>query len=422
MSARGGRWLWLGALACLLGVLGWRILAHAVADSRAQAAPDSALAWIHGHPEAMREQARRQVAKEDWTAAAGTARALLEREPLEGEAWRILGEAADAQGDPKRAAQAYANAVRLTPRDAIARGWLAQRSVALGQYPQAIDQLDLLLRTHPEAREGAFQYMGALAAEPVFRAALVDRLAAAPAWRDSFLEYLQYLKSGTEALAVADAIHGGLQAQGALPDADFKRWIESLLRRGDWSQAYARWSATLPEGSRLSPVFNGDFTRRPSGTGFDWRTPATPGVAVEFSPLEGARIAYRGRRIDHGGLEQWLLLAPGRYTLKVSMKQDGLRSDRGLEWVVLCAGSEQKLGGTRPLGDRNGPIEVEARIEVPPECGAQKLRLRNAVRVPALQSLMGSVLVTHAAIEPERGDVLDEPTPDPVAGDNGSGV
>ena len=402
----------LGAvLGGLLAVAGWRILAHGVADARVGEDPAGALHWVSGHPEALRTLAEQQFDAGQRRAAAETAGELLGREPLEGTAWRVLGQVAQAQADPPRAAQAYAKAIELTPRDASARIWLAEQAVAAEDFTGAIDQLDLLLRTHLTAWGTIFDYMAAQAAHPGFRAALVARLAAGPDGRRRVLEHLQHLNPQTGLAPVADAIHGSLQVQGALPRRDFERWIESLLRRGDWPKAYALWSSFLPQGARLTPVYNGDFILRPSGTGFDWRTPATPGVTVEFPSGQGARISFRNRRIDHAGLEQLLLLPPGRYLLQVEMRPDGLRSDRGLQWTLACAGSGQEVASTPPLGARgNESTAFEMPVQVPEECGAQWLRLRNAARVPALQSLSGAVTVTRVAIAPDR-------SPPPASGE-----
>lgn len=52
----------------------------------------------------------------------------------------------------------------------------------------------------------------------------------------------------------------------------------------------------------------------------------------------------------------------------------------------------------------------EMPVQVPEECGAQWLRLRNAARVPALQSLSGAVTVTRVAIAPDR-------SPPPASGE-----
>ena len=181
---------------------------------------------------------------------------------------------------------------------------------------------------------------------------------------------------------------------------DYARWIEALLQRGDWSQAYARWAGSQPPGARLAPVYNGDFGHRPEPRGFDWRSPRTAGLQASFPAGGGARIEYRNRRIDQAGLEQALLLAPGRYRLQARMQSEGLRSDRGLEWVVQCASNGVELGRSDALRGSHESRMLEAEVQVPAECKGQWLRLRNAARVPALQAVSGRVTVEQVTITP----------------------
>ena len=74
--------------------------------------------------------------------------------------------------------------------------------------------------------------------------------------------------------------------------------------------------------------------------------------------------------------------------------------------ALHCAGNGQELGGTGASGA--AAVVAEASFEVPADCGAQWLRLRNAARVPALQTLSGNVVVSGVAIVPD-------PTPAPSA-------
>ena len=229
---------------------------------------------------------------------------------------------------------------------------------------------------------------------------LVQLLATRPPWREGFL---QHLRNTRELAPVADAVQAQLQADGQLGREDFERWIEALLQRGDWSQAYARWAGSQPPGVRLALVYNGDFGRRPQQHGFDWRSPRTAGLQASFPAGGGARIEYRNRRIDQAGLEQALLLAPGRYRLQAKMQSEGLRSDRGLEWVVQCASNGVELGRSDALRGSHESRMLEAEIQVPAECNGQWLRLRNAARAAPLQTLSGRLWIEQVAATPADG-------------------
>ena len=105
------------------------------------------------------------------------------------------------------------------------------------------------------------------------------------------------------------------------------------------------------------------------------------------------------------------LIAPGRYRLQAKMQSEGLRSDRGLEWVVQCAGNGAVLGRSDALRGSHESRMLEAEIQVPAECNGQWLRLRNAVRVPALQAVSGRVTVQEVAIMPLPPEPMPPPAP-----------
>ena len=162
---------------------------------------------------------------------------------------------------------------------------------------------------------------------------------------------------------------------------------------------------------RLALVYNGDFGRLPQQHGFDWRSPRTAGLQASFPAGGGVRLEYRNRRIDRAGLEQALLLAPGRYRLQARMQSEGLRSDRGLEWVVQCASNGVELGRSDALRGSHESRMLEAEVQVPAECKGQWLRLRNAARVPALQAVSGRVTVQEVAIMPLPPEPMPPPAP-----------
>lgn len=401
---RAGMLLVLGLLAACAG---WRSLVHGLADAALQDSPGAALRWMPGHPQALLGLARQQAADGDPSAAAATARRLLDREPLQGEAWRLLAVASEAAGEPEQARAQYAEAIRLAPRDVPARIWLAQDALQRGDAAAAIAHLDGILRTAPHYRDGTLTVLIQFARDRDFREALAATLSGAPGWRNDFLRQLQ--RQGEQ--ATVDAVFAALQRTGTLSRRERADWLEGMLRRGDWPQAYARWAGTVPPEMALRPVYNGDFSRRPSGEGFDWRTPRKPGVQIGFPASGGIRITFRDRRIDHAGLEQALLLAPGRYRLVARMRTSGLRAERGIEWRVVCARPSALLGRSAPVRDAPDWQEVEALIEVPRGCTGQWLSLRNVARTPALQRLSGEITIASVDIEPVRGE-QDRPLQD----------
>ncbi len=378
----------------------WRISAHTLADTTVETNPQAALAWIPDHPRARLLLAREQLDQGRLQDAANNATALLEREPLQSGAWVILGDAAAARGEPEEALAAYTRALSLAPRNTAARLRIIDDRLAQGEYPGALEHIDLLLRSTPSLRAEVLPTLAQLAADPPLRDALISTLANSPPWRNAFLDPL-YRNADLE---TANAIMAGLKSQGALTREESARWIESLMAQGHWSQAYARWASTLPASSTLPPIHNGRFSQPPGGTGFDWRTPRVVGVTVAFEPNGGARIDFRGRRISRAGLEQALFLGPGNYRLIATMRPQGLTAERGLEWVVSCAETSAIAGRTPPIKGSGGWQTLEAEVRIPHDCQGQWLRLQNATRAAALQTISGTLEIRQVRIEAARQD------------------
>jgi hypothetical protein len=153
-------------------------------------------------------------------------------------------------------------------------------------------------------------------------------------------------------------------------DSRSKAWQERLLNgfisQGNYRRAYAIWRqfAGVPEASPPL-LFNGEFRHLPAPPPFNWSFPST---AAGFSePADGnLRVLYFGRA-DAALAEQLLLLSPGRYELKMSVR--GEVPVGVLEWTLRC----------QPGGDviLRGDLGADARTFAVPQgnCPAQRLVL-----------------------------------------------
>ena len=392
--------LLVGALGALALYSGWRVVAHTRADAAlARGDAEAALAQLPAHPDALATVAERQAAAGDLAAAAITAQALAKAAPLDGRAWRVLAQARAAAGDTDPVRELYTRAIALSPRDLPARAWLADDLLAQGRYAEALAHLDRLLETAPQARGALLEVLVQLSADPTFADALVPLLARPPAWRAAYLHQLQR----TADPQVAASVMAALAAEGGLTPAEDAAWIDELIRRGQWGQAYAHWAGTLPAGTRLTPVFNQGFDQPPTGTGFDWRLRAIPGQSVTIEPADAsgpvAAFEFRGRPAPQAGLEQALLLAPGNHELQVRLRSDNLRSDGGLEWIVACADG-RVLGASPRITGSSGWHTITGTVQVPADCPGQWLRLRNPAPTERTQWTEGRLWVDQVSLQP----------------------
>ena len=402
-------WRWaLVALSLALLVAGvfaaYRIVAITQADRWAGKDPAYALQWVARHPQALLALAEQHLAAGRTDAARATALHLLAVEPMEGRAFRVLAAGAVQRGEGARALSLYRTAARRSPRDTPTRVWLTNHYLLAGDYPAALQHVDYLLRTSPTHAVTLLPFLAQRAVDPAFAADLAAVLVQRPPWRKGLLSALQ---RGEDPRA-ADAVMAALRRAGGLSAPEFDDWIAYLLRQGRWGEAYSRWVGTVPlDGGALPLVYNDQFERPVSGRGFDWRVTRIPGVSVQFVPDPGARglvahAVFRGRAVAQVNLEQPLLLAPGRYRLSARVRADALRSDRGLEWSVACAGQGQPLATSERMQGSFGWRSVAMDLTVPAtDCPAQWLRLRNPAPSGLAQQVWGDLWFDDVSLQPQ---------------------
>lgn len=395
------------AIAMLLATIfaGWRIFGMMQAERHASADPARALRWRPNDPQALLALAERQLQQGDGKAAAATARRLLANEPLQGRAFRVLAEAADREGRRAEAFKLHEIAARRAPRDLPTRAWLTQRYLENGQYPQALAQIDRILRMSPQRAKALNPVLVQLAQDADFADALADALRRDPPWRAGTLAALRDPK-----LDQSDAggrVLQALQDKGGLSPQEYKGWLDSLVTQGRWGEAYARWAGTaIKPGGRLPVVYNGDFEAAPTDAGFDWRLRRVPGVLLQFETAAGgqgraAYLRFLDRRIPAAGLEQPLMLPPGRYRFSVRMRGQALRSQLGLEWVVACVGPGGVAGRSEPIDGSFGWRQFDTDILIPTTgCPGQWLRLLNPAPAGAAQRVVGELWIDDVKIAP----------------------
>ena len=389
-------------VACLFA--GWRVVGQMQAERHAASDPLRALRWRPGDPAALLALAERQLAEDNATAARAAATRLLAREPLQGEAFRILAAASEREGDQARALRLYRIAARRAPRDQATRAWLARHFLQQGDYPQALVQIDALLRVAPWRADNVHPALVQMAQDAAFAKALAQALRSDPPWRAGVLAALRHPKTGNS--LAAGQVMQTLQDEGGLSAEEYSRWLDSLISQGRWGEAYARWaSSAIKPGGRLPRLYNGDFATDPSSTGFDWRLRRVPGVLMELEPgKEGSsrvvHLQFLGRRVPNAGLEQALMLEPGRYRLRLRARARALRSEMGLQWRIACAGPAGVAGRSEALLGSFDWTDVDMEFTVTQAgCPGQWLRLENPVPSGAGQQVAGDLWLTGFRLE-----------------------
>jgi hypothetical protein len=188
------------------------------------------------------------------------------------------------------------------------------------------------------------------------------------------------------------------QSRGGLSEAELSAWLDRLGRDSHWGEAYLTWVAALPpaQQSELGNVFNGGFEHEPSNSGFDWRFEPVAGAYMERLATAGAggelalRVSFDDRRVPFRHVRQLLALPPGRYRLSGRTRAEGLRSERGLVWSVLCADSNKAVASGPPVTGHTPWRPFSLAFELPAgSCGGQWLELGVPARIAAEQRIGG---------------------------------
>lgn len=382
----------------LLLVAAWRVLSLGMADQFARSDPGTALDWRSSHPLALLSAAEQLALKGgDPARAAALARAALSANPLEGRAFRVLAQLAEAAGNQAEAIRFYERASALSPRDIPTHMWLEGYYLSSGKPVEALRHIDLLLRIEPEKNWRQYHLLQAMAGFPPAHAALAAALIRQPPWRERFFAQICADAPGSS-VAVTPLMNALRQAPGGLTGDELSHWLDCMSRDRRWGEAYLTWVASLPSDRQtgLANVFNGGFEYEPSGIGFDWRVKTAPGFLIERLPTQGAegetalRISFQEGRIQFNHLRQLLVLSPGAYRWQGRSRAEGLRSEPGLVWTVQCAEDNKQLAATSPVTGLTPWRDIQMNFEVPTQgCGAQWLQLAVPARTKAEQRIGG---------------------------------
>lgn len=398
------RWIVIAATLGFAIFAGFRVVGLMQAERHAENNPQQALQWHAGDPNALWALAEQRLAQGDRSGAASMARTLLAKEPLQGRAFRLLARVEADAGHDQGARRLFAIAAHRAPRDPLAIAGLVQSELQHEDYASALRWVDFYLRTSPDraaASGRVLQRLVPLALDGRFADALVTMLRSNPPWRGQLMRLLW-----TNPTAAA-RVYGQLDREGALHPDEFAGWIDGLIRDGDWDTAWARWSTHAPGATQDRPgVYNGDFSRDPSGAGFDWRLASGAGVVSELQSLprtsrRALGLRFFDRPVKGPLLQQMLHLAPGEYVLQMRMRARGLRSAVAPVWQMLCAGKAGTIAtGDLPVGGFDW-IDMELRFEVPKDgCPGQTLQLVSPVQSRNGQRMAGELWIDDVRIGP----------------------
>lgn len=302
----------------------------------------------------------------------------LTRLPLAFEPFFVAARAAEQKGDLRRAIALMEEVRRRRYSHPAARMQLMIYYTRAERFPEALSEIDFILRRSEESRPALLPELTKLVADPRGRAALATILAKDPVWKQDF-----FAAAGKRKLATSDARDLYERIRKLKPDGDLMLERQLILQTqaasGDYVGARQTWLAALPQRQRGPNrfMFDGDFRGLRAPGPFGWTFKDVEAGRAEPAK-DGQRtyldVAYFGGQ-NLSLAEQMLALPSGRHSLRlIARSPNGITSGR-LFWRLTCLPGGSQIGlldmGRATAENRR----FSADFTVPSGCPGQSLSL-----------------------------------------------
>lgn len=342
--------------------------------------------------DALRREVRRLAAR------------TIEVDPLNAEAFRLMGEMVDDRDQVRIFMQ---EATKRSRHEALALVWLLNDSVQRRDFSVALDQADILMRTSLQASDYVMKHLALIAEDPNGLPLLAEALAKGPPWRQSFFAALpETMKRIQTPLELMMALK-----QSAKPCVykEVAPYLDALIAKNAVEFAYNVFLQFLPpsELDHLDLIMHANFERDPTGLPFDWRITRGVNATNEFVPVgiggeRALHFVFGYGRIQFPEVSQIVLLAPGRYRLEGKLR-GSVVGKRGLRWRLRCAGGAgEVLGETDMLLGESMEwriFSLQAQVPQAEDCRAQKLWLFHDSRSASEEFLSGEAWFASLQIQ-----------------------
>lgn len=298
--------------------------------------------------------------------------------PLAFEPFFVAARAAEQKGDLRRAIALMEEVRRRRYSHPAARMQLMIYYTKAERFPEALSEMDVVLRRNDDLRPRLLPELTKLISDPRGRAALATILARDPIWKKEF-----FAAAGLRKIATSDARDLYDRIRKLKPDGDLllerQLVLQSQASSGDYVGARQTWLSALPRQEREAnrTMFDGTFRGVRAPAPFGWTFKDVEAGRAEPA-MDGQRtyldVAYFGGQ-NAILAEQMLALPAGTHNLRVLARSpNGIASGR-LFWRLTCLPGGTQIGlldmGRASADDRR----FSAAFTVPSGCPGQSLSL-----------------------------------------------
>jgi hypothetical protein len=331
--------------------------------------------------------ASRAVSPLDTTTADAQWRARLARNPTDYPALVILALHLEQQGKIAEASAAMREALRLGPANERALLEAAAFHLRIGEERQALAILRRAVELNSTAAGSTWPIFAAALSSGRFDEFFAGAARDNVAWWPGFFNYACSAATDFGGVERAFAVRA---AAGFATANERSCVIERLQRDNHWANAYQSWVNSLPQEQqrRIGFIFNGDFELSISNVGFDWIVTKQDGVNVDAQSIQGAhgrralRIEFVRKRWSGVPVQQFLMLAPGKYRFEGRGRADGLDTWVGVQWGLYCRQPDGSTTRQLATSDRfrgtSDWVDFHDEFSVSTDCPVQVLRFELA--------------------------------------------
>jgi hypothetical protein len=373
------------------------------------AAPLAEIAAPAEAPETLqaRLKAMPQAARETLTEAQ---KQRLQADPLDRGAIYNLAQLKSASGDAEAAERLVLSASSRSLRDVRMQAATLEILLRKGEFARALTIMDALARSRPQLQEKLFDQLAALASTREVEPHVMNLLASAPPWRTAFFERI--VSSGADPQFVYRLLAALRGTAAPASDTEIRLLLGRLSRDKRFETAYFVWLDLLDDLDlkRVSQVFDGGFDAIPRNLYFDWTISRSRTVDVRIVPRATGsadkvlRVDYVANREAVSPALQYLRLAPGNYVFSGEQRADGLKTENGILWRIVCIDGPGGTYASAPLlsGDMQWS-RFDVRFSVPADCPTQQLYLYASSSAVLDQQVSGSAQFDNLTITPIAG-------------------